>query len=257
MFVSELYAPTAGADSTVDDPSILERVPGGTIRDAEYLLTKSTFKYSPDELVEMAKNALRKGVGVEDPDILSDDMIFQAPVVGPISKTEYLDALENFDLLTAFPDMDSRTYMIQADPFEEGRVWWFTRTVATYVSFFFFFLSLSLFSLAELLRALRFFFFRFAAQTGPLLGKEATGKRLELPPQANSFVFNTDGKIEVVTVGYVLDRRCGNTGGLGGAFAFFYGVGRPLPIPECQPFKPSFRFRMLGLVGKLRKKLSK
>ena len=39
------------------------------------------------------------------------------------------------------------------------------------------------------------------------------------------------------------------SGGLGGAFGYFYGVGRPLPIPECQPYRPSFRFRMLGYLG--------
>lgn len=52
-----------------------------------------------------------------------------------------------------------------------------------------------------------------ATHTGPLLGKEATGKKLYFPPQANSFVFNEEGKIEQVTIGYVLDRRVGNTGG--------------------------------------------
>lgn len=60
-----------------------------------------------------------------------------------------------------------------------------------------------------------------------------------------------------MTVGYVLDRRVGNTGGLGGAFAFFYGVGKPLPIPECQPYKKSWQFRLLGLAGNFQKRFSK
>ncbi len=46
-----------------------------------------------------------------------------------------------------------------------------------------------------------------------------------------------------------------NTGGLGGAFGYFYGVGKPLPIPEAKPFKPSFRFWMLQKVGSLAKKI--
>ena len=54
----------------------------------------------------------------------------------------------------------------------------------------------------------------------------------------------------------VVDRRQGNTGGLGGAFGYFYGTGNPLPIPECQPYKKSKRFALLGLVGRLGKKLS-
>jgi len=56
---------------------------------------------------------------------------------------------------------------------------------------------------------------------------------------------------------YTIDRRQGNTGGLGGAFGYFYGVGKPLPIRECQPYKPSFRFRVLSLIGKMGKKFSK
>ena len=35
------------------------------------------------------------------------------------------------------------------------------------------------------------------------------------------------------------------------------GVGRPLPIPECQPYKPSKRYRLLQLIGKLQAKFSK
>ena len=56
---------------------------------------------------------------------------------------------------------------------------------------------------------------------------------------------------------YVVDRRQGNTGGLGGAFGYFYGTGNPLPIPECQPYKPSKRYRLLQLIGKLQSKFSK
>jgi len=46
-----------------------------------------------------------------------------------------------------------------------------------------------------------------------------------------------------------------NTGGLGGAFGYFYGVGKPLPIREARPYKPSFRFRALQLIGALAKKI--
>lgn len=54
-----------------------------------------------------------------------------------------------------------------------------------------------------------------------------------------------------LTVGYPIDRRVGNTGGLGGAFGFFYGVGRPLPIPECRPYSRSWQFKALNLLGRI------
>ena len=52
---------------------------------------------------------------------------------------------------------------------------------------------------------------------------------LTLPPQLLHLDFNNDGKVTEFGF-YTVDRRQGNTGGLGGAFGFFYGVGRPLPI---------------------------
>ena len=49
----------------------------------------------------------------------------------------------------------------------------------------------------------------------------------------------------------VIDRTAGNTGGLGGAFGYFWGTGNPLPFPECQPFKGSIQLRLLGALQKL------
>ena len=49
----------------------------------------------------------------------------------------------------------------------------------------------------------------------------------------------------------VIDRTAGNTGGLGGAFGYFWGTGNPLPFPECQPFKGSLQLRLLGALQKL------
>ena len=143
--------------------------------------------------------------------------------MGPLKKSEYLNALRNFKLLDAFPDMNNQFHFIRVDPLQTNRVWWHSRAKATH--------------------------------TGPLLGKPATNKKLELPPQANSFIFNAKGQVQEVTIGYVLDRRIGNTGGLGGAFGYFYGTGNPLPIPECYPYKKSFRFKLFSFVGELAQKL--
>jgi len=53
----------------------------------------------------------------------------------------------------------------------------------------------------------------------------------------------------------VIDRTVGNTGGLGGAFGFFWATGNALPFPECQPFKGSFQLRALGLLQKMQRML--
>ena len=197
----------------------ITKVPGGTFVNEADLLSKSTFAIKPEELIKLTKKVLLAGAGVDDASVLADDFEFCAPVVGPLQKDEYLNALGSFKLTEAFPDLENNFYNIHVDPFEFNRVWWSTRATATH--------------------------------TGPLLGKPPTYKKLELPPQTNSFTFNEEGLVTQITVGYVLDRRVGNTGGLGGAFAFFYGTGNPLPIPECQPYKKSFQFRALNFISKL------
>ena len=124
----------------------------------------------------------------------------------------------------AFPDLNPNYYGFRVDPFEPHRVWFTSRSTATH--------------------------------TGALMGKPPTGKKLSLPPQQFHLDFAPDGRLREIGF-YVVDRRQGNTGGLGGAFGYFYGTGNPLPIPECQPYKKSKRFRLLNLVGSLGSWLSR
>ena len=65
--------------------------------------------------------------------------------------------------------------------------------------------------------------------------------------QAHSITFNERGEVTKFTIGYVLDKETGNTGGLGGVFGLFYAIGYALPFPEAQPHKPSPLF--VGLVN--------
>lgn len=49
---------------------------------------------------------------------------FQFPIIGPLSKKEYLDAVAGFDLQKAFPDQQpSVFYDFRVDPFIQNRVW--------------------------------------------------------------------------------------------------------------------------------------
>lgn len=51
-----------------------------------------------NELISLTKNALMKGVGLEDETILADNFEFCAPFVGPLKREEYLGALRGFDV---------------------------------------------------------------------------------------------------------------------------------------------------------------
>ena len=86
---------------------------------------------------------------------------------------------------------------------------------------------------------------------GGFLGGKPTGKGFRTPPQACSLKFDPAGKVCKYTIGHVMERSVGNTGGLGGIFGPAYAIGKPLPFPEANPWKPSKRYRLLQAVGKL------
>ena len=48
---------------------------------------------------------------------------------------------------------------------------------------------------------------------------------MDSPPQAQSMTFNERGECTQLTIGYVMDKNIGNTGGLGGVFGIFYALG--------------------------------
>ncbi|CAM9281772.1 unnamed protein product, partial [Heterosigma akashiwo] len=188
---------------------------------------KSSFPISADDLISRAKQVLSPDVGIGTKDggaCIADDFEFAAAVVGPLSKGEYLGALQSFALEDSF-QIKQNFFGFTVDPLQTNRVWFFSRQVAT--------------------------------QIAPFLGvkPEDTKEDLVLPPQLFHLDFNEDGLVKEFGF-YTVDRRQGNTGGLGGAFGYFYGVGKPLPIPECQPYKPSFRFRALNFIGSIGRKLA-
>ena len=192
--------------------------------DVEAAYAASSFPIAPDDLILRAKEVMGPDIGVGTKDegaCLADDFVFCAAVVGPIPKADYVGALDTFKLEDSF-DINQNLFGWNVDPMQTNRVWFMSRSVAKHTK-------------------------------GAFQGVEATGKELIMPPQQFHLDFNEEGLVKEIGF-YTADRQQGNTGGLGGAFGYFYGVGKPLPIREGQPFKPSFRYRTLQLVGKIAKK---
>ena len=73
--------------------------------DEEKMLRESTFPIKPEELIELTKNNLRKGFANID---LAEDFEFIGPVVGPLSKETFVNAVAGFQLNEGFPDMKSQ-----------------------------------------------------------------------------------------------------------------------------------------------------
>jgi len=182
-------------------------------------LSQNKFSIPPEALLERAKEVFAKlsldplGVAPE----LCDDFVGVGPLAGPIDKDGFLNAITQVDFLKGFPDTNPNYHFLRVDPFEPNRVWVQMRVRAT--------------------------------NTGECMGPP-TNKALEFPPESYSLVFDDAGKVKKFTFGFVMDRLIGNTGGLGGAFGYLYGIDRPVPAPEGQPHQPSWQFQFLNLIAK-------
>ena len=194
--------------------------------DSAATLATSTFPIGPEELIAKAKRVLAAEFGTKagaDPAaLLSDDFQFVAPIVGPLSRAEFVRAFGSFKLKEAFPALRDKAWFA-VDPLEPNRAWFFSRAEATHTG------------------TLHF--------GGRAIA--ATHKVVRSPPQAQSLLFDREGKVYTLTVGYCMDKRIGNTEGLGGVFAYLKAVGQPLPVKEGQRlYTPSVRFEALERLGK-------
>uniref|UniRef100_A0A7S0SP81 Uncharacterized protein n=1 Tax=Mantoniella antarctica TaxID=81844 RepID=A0A7S0SP81_9CHLO len=218
--------PGVTAPPTGADPASIATWIAHHIVDEADMFAASSFPFSAEELIAYTKAFLATNNGADDPSRLAADFRFQAPVIGPLAKQEFLDQFTNFRLGDAFPDSNANFHAFRLDPFETNRVWFDNRFVGTH--------------------------------TGLLAGYiKATGKKVETPPQSHSLLFNKQGEVTQFTVGYVMDKQIGNSGGLGGVFGILYAVGSPLPFPEGKPWSKSIGYNIFSLVDALRKMVAK
>jgi len=191
--------------------------------DEQAALAEAAFPLSEADLIERAKTFLYYGQGVEKPELLDDSFVFMGPFVGGaggLPKEDYLKAVGGFDIKLAFPDLMPRFHHFRADPLDAGRIWFTSQASGT-------------------------------DNGAGFLGNQPTGKRFDTPPQACSIKFDQAGLVIKYTIGHVMERSIGNTGGLGGVFGPAYAIGKPLPFPEANPWKPSKRYKTLMLIGQL------
>ena len=201
-----LEAPSSTSTLRPDIAECLGNEPEGLFDESEKIQA-APFPLSETELIGLAKAYIASFTNGDGVDWYARDFRFVAPVVGPFDKDLFVDSLSGFDLQKAFPDLNSNAHHFRVDPFETNRVWWSVKYTGK--------------------------------NTGPVLGRPATGKTVESPVQAQSATFNEKGEVTKFTIGYVLDKETGNTGGLGGVFGLFYAIGYGLPFPEAQPWRPS------------------
>ena len=183
--------------------------------DTSNLDNESTFSIPPKELIERCKIVIDSKIGLENEDDLDESFQFIFPIIGPLSKDDYLKQVRGFALEEMFPNYyENLYYNFYVDPYENNRVWFTSRFIDNF-------------------------------SNDGVFGK-ATQKLVDSPPQMNSLKFNENGKVVQYTGGYVMDRTIGNTGGLGGVFGILYAIGKPLPFPEGHPYRKSIALRFFS-----------
>lgn len=194
--------------------------------DVNATLARSTFPVKPEDLIARTKVVLAAEFGTKPgcnaEELLADDFQFVAPIIGPLTRAEFLRAFGSFKVKEAIPDAKDNAWFT-VDPVEPNRVWWFSRVTATHTG------------------PLRF--------GGSIIKGE--GKHIRMPPQASSMLFDETGKVYTMTVGYTMDKRIGNTNGLGAVLGILKAIDKPLPFPEGQAlYNPSLRFEAFERLAK-------
>ncbi|CAK0897132.1 unnamed protein product [Prorocentrum cordatum] len=132
------------------------------------------------------------------PELMSEDFVWEGPVVGPLNKVDLIGTVGTFKVYEAFPDLKQECFGWGVDPRNELKAWCFMRVQGTHT--------------ADL-------------NAGAKI--PATSKELRQNVQAISVTLNSEGQVERYTGGYVVDNRPeeGNTGGLGGFFGVLEAIG--------------------------------
>lgn len=160
---------------------------------------------TPDEnpLISKARQVIRSNLGVDDPTDLSDDnFVWINPFVNePVGKEDYVSAGRFFDIRSAFPDLDYRSYDFRVDPDDSFTIRCTCRVIGTF-------------------------------QEGLRLRNEIlspNGKVMVCPPEGISMTFDpVTMKVIRLCTGFCLDRQVGNTGGCTGIQGASAIAGKPM-----------------------------
>lgn len=188
--------------------------------------TPTNFSIPPEQLIQRAKAVFETDTGVKDDSVLADNFRFEFPVVS-LDREGYLKAVRGFSLEAAFPDLDAHPYDWRVDRYEPNRVWFTIRTTGTHLGTL-----------------------KFGSSSYP-----ATNKRVMGAPECCSYTFDEQGKVLSFTGGVVMDRRVGNTQGLGALFGILAAIGVKIPRPGTLAFAVAVTINRImtwvrGLFGK-------
>merc|ERR1739848_619210 len=118
----------SGPNQVMDVPKTLAKtVAHAKETNPEYFAGGSTIVGDETKLKELATKMICNEFGGDDPSLLADDFQFVFPVVGPLTKTQFIEAFSEFKVREAFPTSVANFYNFNVDPLEPNRIWLFSR----------------------------------------------------------------------------------------------------------------------------------
>lgn len=143
------------------------------------------------------------------PSLLTNDFLYSNPLVGPLSKEEFIQYQRQYNFQIALPDLKCNQYNFEIDSYEADRVWLIVQAQGNMEN-------------------------DLTKNNNVIL--KNTNRRYDGPPEAVSVSINDEGLCYKITSGYVLDKSLGNTNGLGGNEGILEAIGAGLPFFETRSF---------------------
>lgn len=143
------------------------------------------------------------------PSLLTNDFVYSNPLVGPLSKEEFIKYQNQYNFQVALPNLKLYQYNFEIDAYEADRVWVIVKGEGKMEN--------------------------DLTKNGKTI-LACNNRTYNGPPEAVSVSINDQGLCYKITSGYVLDKSQGNTYGLGGNEGILEAIGCGLPFFETRSF---------------------
>ena len=124
-----VYRPNTGADGGTGPDQVMDEAETLKATVAYAKKTQPNFDLLGDveKLTALAHALISSEFGGTNTDLLADDFQFLFPVVGPLTKGDFIEAFGKFKVRDAFPTSRANFYNFRVDPLEPNRIWCMSR----------------------------------------------------------------------------------------------------------------------------------
>lgn len=154
-------------------------------------------------------------------EFLADDYVFRGPIIGPITFSDVKKTQQGFNIVDAFPNLETRPFGFTMDPDNPYRCYWFERWEGTNTN---------------------------SVKIGKI-ELPPTNEDVKLPTHIMSVHWTPEGKIKYSCLSSPLDRWEGTTKGAGAVFGLLVGAGMGSTSASVGDIALRFQQRLVHAIG--------